>query len=120
MGRAQGLEPKYAELVDDRRLARFGISPEYTRAMMQNHHLLQKPLDDICQIAAGLKAKDVMVAVGREAWVAADASLNEAIHRFVVEHHQSLLVAEGEEVVGVLRLSDLFGEVCRRIGLCRP
>jgi predicted transcriptional regulator len=41
-----------------------------------------------------------------------DATLNEGIHQLIVGHHQSLLVARDSEVVGILRLSDVFVEIC--------
>jgi hypothetical protein len=33
--------------------------------------------------------------------------------------HQSLLVTRGEEIVGVLRLSDVFKKICDSIKACR-
>jgi hypothetical protein len=32
--------------------------------------------------------------------------------------HQSLLVTKGEEIVGVLRLTDVFREISERISSC--
>ena len=47
-----------------------------------------------------------------------DAMLDAAIHQLVVGHHHSLLVTKGGEIVGVLRLTDVFKEVCQRIKEC--
>lgn len=38
-----------------------------------------------------------------------------AIHRLVMGHHQSLLATRGEKIVGILRLTDVFQEVCLAI-----
>ncbi|MGC8719330.1 MAG: CBS domain-containing protein, partial [Thermodesulforhabdaceae bacterium] len=51
-------------------------------------------------------------------FVEIDASLNEAIHKFVIGQHQSLLVLDKGEIVGVLRLSDVFMEVAQMIKQC--
>ena len=50
--------------------------------------------------------------------IEADATLGEALHSFVIGHHQSLLVTRGEEIVGILRLVDVFKLVCERIKTC--
>jgi CBS domain-containing protein len=51
-------------------------------------------------------------------YVREDATLDEAIHQLVIGHHQSLLVTRGEEIVGILRLSDVFREICNMIKEC--
>jgi predicted transcriptional regulator len=51
--------------------------------------------------------------------VAADASLDTAIHLLVMGHHQSLLVTRGKDIVGVLRLSDVFRKVSDGIKACK-
>ena len=40
-----------------------------------------------------------------------NASMQEAVHHLVVGHHHSLIVTRGEEIVGVLRTSDIFAEI---------
>ena len=51
-------------------------------------------------------------------YVKEEASLNEGIHQLIVGHHQSLLVTRDKEIVGVLRLSDVFREICHMIKTC--
>ena len=41
-------------------------------------------------------------------YVDENTSLREAIHQFVMGHHQSLLVTRKGDIVGILRLTDLF------------
>ena len=41
-------------------------------------------------------------------YIEEDASLSQAINQLVVGRHQSLLVTSGEEIVGLLRLTDVF------------
>jgi hypothetical protein len=36
----------------------------------------------------------------------------------VMGRHQSFLVLEKSNIVGILRLSDVFGEICRQIKAC--
>lgn len=112
------LEPKYRQIGDLQSLSRFGFQPSFLRSIMTRYDLLQQPLDDICQKAARVRVKDIMAMPEEIERVAAGASLNVAIHQMVVGQLQSLMVTEGEEIVGVLRLSDVFHELCGRIRSC--
>jgi predicted transcriptional regulator len=47
-------------------------------------------------------------------FVKAEANLGEAIHQLIMGHHQSLLVTRKAEIVGILRLTDVFMEICHR------
>jgi len=39
-------------------------------------------------------------------------NLSKAVHQLVMGCHQGLLVLDQNEIVGVLRLSDVFDEIC--------
>ena len=41
-----------------------------------------------------------------------NATLGEATHQLIVQPYLSLLVTSGDEVVGILRLSDVFTKIC--------
>ena len=114
----RALEPKYQAMGDAHSLSRAGFSPQFLKAMLQEHALWDKPLKDICGKAAKLKVKDFMYKpVGGE-YIAETASLEEAMHLLVMGHHQSLLVARGDDIVGILRLTDVFMEVFRLMRIC--
>jgi predicted transcriptional regulator len=51
-------------------------------------------------------------------YVEENASLGEAIHQLVMGHHQSLLVTSGQQIVGILRLVDVFKDVCEAMKSC--
>ena len=48
-----------------------------------------------------------------------NATLGEATHQLVAYPYHSLLVTSGEEVVGILRLSDVFTKICDLIKASR-
>jgi predicted transcriptional regulator len=50
----------------------------------------------------------------------ADATMGEALHSLILGHHQSLLVTGDGEIVGILRLVDVFKLLCERVKKCRP
>jgi len=51
-------------------------------------------------------------------YVEESASLNEAIHQLIMGHHQSLLVTRKKQIVGILRLTDVFKEVFEVMKTC--
>jgi len=114
----RSLEPKYEGIGDLQDLTRFGLNPDYIRQMIKDHGLWKQPIDDICKTAAKLRVKDIMYTLTEGEYVADDATLNEAVHRLIVGRHQSLLVTQGKEIVGVLRLTDVFSKICEYIKAC--
>ena len=65
----------------------------------------------MCVRAGDLKVKEFMNSLTEGEYVEADEALCEAIHMLVMGHHQSLLVTRDGEILGILRLSDVFKEV---------
>jgi CBS domain-containing protein len=114
----RSLEPKYEEIGNLKAVSRFGWSPQFIKSILKNYGLWEKPLQDICRKAAQNKVKDIMVAFTEGEYVAEDATLDEAIHLLVMGFHQSLLVSRDQEIVGILRLTDVFREVCSMIKAC--
>jgi CBS domain-containing protein len=116
----RALEPRYKDLGESS-MTRFGFSKTFLKSMMEHFRLWEKPLEEICRKAAGLKVKDVMYTPGEGEYVQEDASINEAIHQLVMGHHQSLLVTEAEsgEIVGILRLTDVFMVAWQAMRACK-
>jgi len=114
----KALEPKYEDVFNPEGMDRFGINQEYIRKMIRELGLLKLPLDDICRIAAALKVKNIMYTPSEGEYVAETASLSEAVLLLVVGHHQSLLVTRGKEIVGIIRLTDVFKKISDLIESC--
>lgn len=114
----RALEPKYGEMGNSVSLSRFGFSASFLRSMMEHYKLWDKPLEDICKKAVNRTVKEFMYTPTEGEYVKEGASLNEAIHQLVMGHHQSLLVTRDEKIVGILRLTDVFKEVCQRVSSC--
>jgi hypothetical protein len=113
------IEPRYKQMGNLRETSRYGFSPEFLRSMIESYGLWRKPLEGLCKKAADIKVKDIMLKPTEGEYVAVDASLDTAIHLLVMGRHQSLLVTRGEDIVGVLRLSDVFRKVSDSIKACK-
>lgn len=112
------LEPKGAPLRGSRSLSRFGISEQFLKPMLNQCLFWEKPLREICKEAGQMKVKKLIHAPAAGEFVEENASLTEAIHQLALEHHQSLLVTRGKNIVGVLRQKDVFKEVFETLASC--
>ncbi len=114
----KALEPKYDQIENSRSIARFGYSRQFLKKMIVQFSLWDKPLNDICKKASVMKVKDFMYTPTEGEFIEEQATLNEAVHQLVMGHHQSLLVTKGKEIVGILRVTDVFLAICNTIKAC--
>jgi CBS domain-containing protein len=115
----RSMEPKYGFFTEDRTLpyagtSHFGFSPKFMKDILEQYELWYEPISDICKRANEQKVKDIMQIPSAGEFVKAEANLGEAIHQLIMGHHQSLLVTRKAEIVGILRLTDVFMEICHR------
>ena len=115
----RSLEPKYSEIGDLKKVSGFGLTAEFMKAMMEKYELWKAPLDDLCRKAGGMKVGAIVASPLEGEIIDVEASLNRAVHQLILGHHQSLLVTSKGNVVGILRLSDMFQEVSDRIKACK-
>ncbi len=117
----RALEPKYDLFGDKNKssriaLSRAGFSKSFIESMVDQYDLWTKTLEDTClTIGNQLKVKDFMYKPSELEHVDADTQFHEAIHMLVIGHHQSLLVTEGDKIIGVLRLTDVFERITELI-----
>ncbi len=77
-------------------------------------------LNDICYLAKHLKVRDIMSVPSEGEFIAEEADLSEAIHKMLKGNYLSLVVTGKKGFVGIIRLSDIFREVCEDIKGCGP
>jgi len=113
----KALEPRYTKIMDTHLLSRTGYSLDYLESMSRGG-LWRNPLSDICRKAASLQVKNFMYTPSEGEYVDEMAELAEGVHRLIVGQHHSLLVTRGKDIVGILRLTDVFKLVCENIKTC--
>ena len=86
--------------------------------MLKEHQLWEKSLDDICKKASEIIVKTIMYTPTEGEFVKEDTSLEVAIHQLILGRHQSLLVTRDRDIVGILRLTDVFREIANKIVTC--
>ncbi|MFC1494196.1 HPP family protein [Thermodesulfobacteriota bacterium] len=113
-----GLEPKYKDIGDTRRVSLSGFSPQFLTSMMNSHNLWSSRLKNICTKAANTKVKDIMVELTDGEFIDEKTSLEEAMHIMIIGHHHSLLVNQDRNIMGILRLADVFNYINDLIKVC--
>jgi CBS domain containing-hemolysin-like protein len=114
----RGFEPGYGKMGEIRGISRSGFSARFVKSMVDKYSLWEGALGDICGKAAKGKVKDIMYTPTELEYVEEDATLDQAAHQLVTGHHQSLLVTGANKVVGILRLEDVFTEICKAVRAC--
>ncbi|MBW1683135.1 MAG: CBS domain-containing protein [Deltaproteobacteria bacterium] len=114
----KALEPKYREIGDPDKLARAGFSPAFLKILLEKHSFWDSSLADICRKCARLKVKNFMHTPTEGEYVRDDATLAEALHMLVMGRHHSLLVVRNSDIVGILRLTDVFVAVFDMMKQC--
>lgn len=115
----RSLEPKYGDMLSDQGPLHIGFTKQYMQSMIEQLKLWEEPLEHICQKASERRVDTFMRRPREGETIDADATLDEAIHQFVMGHHNSLLVAEGDAIIGILRVTDVFEAICESVSACQ-
>ncbi len=109
----KALEPRLNIVGKRDTLTHAGLGPEFLEWMIDNLRFWQEDFSLLCRRAQSTPVSEILQPVQES--IKAEASLCEAINRFVVMQSLSLLVSSGTEIVGILRLSDLFHTIANTI-----
>ena len=118
MDALRALEPQEDHTNGIKDLSQFGFSQMFVNNLRKQHRLKAAPLSDLCKKAVELKVEDFMSATAQEEMITEEASLDIAVHQLVLGNHLSLLVTRKDNVVGILRLADVFAAVFHTMTSC--
>ena len=106
----QALEPEYKESKQRKKgaLSNFGFSSKFIESVSMQYSMWDKPLQNLYKKAFEQKVKTFMYKPTEGEYIKVSATMNEAIHQLIVGKHHSLLVTNGSDIVGVVRLTDVF------------
>ena len=114
----RSLEPKYDQMLPRKDSLHMGMSLQFQKTVLEQLKLWELPMEDICKKAAAKKVENFMTTPTEGEYIDRKATLDEAIHQLVMDSHQSLLVTEEKDIVGILRLVDVFEEISKAISAC--
>ncbi len=112
----RSLEPKLLKEKDIQSLARAGLKADFIRRLTSNLALFTGNLSRMCQDAAKIRVRDAMIPI--DECIDENAPITDAIHMLVMTHDYSTLVTRAGDVIGILRLADVFEEVADIIRCC--
>lgn len=107
----RALEPKDENLDQIRKFNRFGFTSKAVALQQEEYLKTSPPVLDVYSKAAGMKAVEFMQRPTEGEYVDENASLDMALHQLTAGSNLSLLVTRDAEIVGVLRLADVFAAV---------
>jgi CBS domain containing-hemolysin-like protein len=102
------LEPKDDPSEKLKTLEQYGFSDQFIWNQRKKRRQEVAPIVDIGKVADSLKVEDVMQAPTEGEYVDQETSLDVAAHQLVTGSHYALLAMDGDRIVGVLRLTDVF------------
>ncbi len=89
-------------------IGKFGFSSKAILVHKRKHRVKSISGEEIISIAANSKVKDFMQTYSDGECIDENTSLDTAFHQFTMGLHLALLVSRGKDIVGILRLSDVF------------
>lgn len=113
------LEPRYSELGDPRWIGQSVFSRSALVALRETFQLWEQPLEDMCRAMGDVRVRDFMQIPKEGEFVDESDTMNVAVHRIVMGRHHSLLVTRNQEIVGILRSTDLFNTFYEMVAACK-
>jgi CBS-domain-containing membrane protein len=109
----KALEPQYDSVGQHKTLSRAGLSEEFVHSMMDTFKFWEYTTPDLCKRARSIKVKNAAHPITEN--IDVNAPITEAVHKFVMWQCLSIPVVRDDEIVGILRLSDLYSELSKMI-----
>lgn len=105
------LRPVQRSVVLDDAMKRAGVSEELMSRSMEMLRFLQPNFPSLRERACSITVRSLVLTSPETIHVR--ATLSELLDAFVAHQAQSLLVTDGEDLIGIVRISDFFDEVAR-------
>ncbi len=116
----RAIEPRDSRSESAGELQKFGFSPRATSSHQEAYRPGWASREEMLSAAVRLKVENCMQRLSEGEYIDENASLETAIHHLTTGTHLSLLVARGKEIVGILRLSDVFAAVFHAMKASEP
>lgn len=110
------MEPQYEKIRSSN--GKHVLEYSLVQKIFRDFDLWSQPLENLCERAAATRIKDIMHEPEKSEYLTTEASLERALHNYIMGIHQPMLITENDEVVGVLRLGDVFEKVRQAILTC--
>jgi hypothetical protein len=113
----RGLETHYNQINMGDIIRRSGLTYIWT-AMQKDFRLWEDPFNDLCRKAIEVKIGNFVKPPGEGQTVGTEEALTKCFHLFVMNRHDSLFVVEDDDIIGLLRFSDVYKKVSQTMKAC--
>ncbi len=107
----RALEPTY-KMLDPTPQSTGVLSREFVVDAIKRYNLWAEPMQNIVERGKSLTVGEIMHQPETVEYIQENDTLEKALHQYVMDAHQPIIVKDGDKVVGLLRFGDLF-EVVR-------
>lgn len=114
----RGLETNYNKIDAEKTLSRFGLSTIW-KTFKDEHHLWENPFKDLCQKADAVQIKDFIKGPAEGQSVGLADPMAKCFHSFVMNRHDALFVVENDQIVGLLKFSDVYQKASATMKACQ-
>ena len=111
------LEPNYKKL-NKRGIDSDTLSNRFVAEQFKEFNLWSNTLTALCNKSIDLTAQEVMHVPAETHYVNDEAELEHGVHLYVIGAPQPLIVRSNGNVVGVLRMADVFDAIINRMSTC--
>lgn len=112
----KALEPKYKQF---NIASRDGtLTNENIMNAIRDFGLWLIPVKDLCERGSHIKVSQIMHVPVVYEYIQEEESLEKALHEYVMGVHQPMIVKDGEQVTGLLRLEDLYQVITEHMLAC--
>jgi len=105
------IEPKSVSLEKIDKIKTFGFSPQFISTVSKKFRQDNLSSEEAYRLASRSKVEEFMKTPSEGEYVDEDATMETAIDLLNMGKHASLLVTRQDAIVGVLRMTDVFGAV---------
>ena len=94
-----------------------GLEPQTIKsidplAMVEDYSAWRQPLANLATKARTIKVRNLVRALSKEEYIDATTSVDQALDRMIRSRLLSLIVTRNDKPVGIMRVVDVFSEVC--------
>lgn len=114
----QGLEPDYLNVDMPKSTSFYRLMQTVQESAKKELRLWQDPLKELCNKAYAVTIQDFIKMPTPDHMVKIDDKIEEALHLFVVERHDSLFVQDGESTAGLILFLDVYKRIKDAMKAC--
>jgi predicted transcriptional regulator len=114
----QGLEPDYFHIDIPKSTSYYQLIQTVHESTKTELRLWKNPLKELCNKAYNLKIQQFIKMPTPDHMVRIDNKMEEVLHLFVVERHDSLFIQDGLGIVGLILFSDMYKKISETMKSC--